>query len=58
MDLRLDGEGVNRLGISATPIAQQIRTLAAQKEIPEYPIVLFKNSIINLVRKLSIQKFK
>ena len=40
MDLRLDGEGVNRLGISATPIAQQIRTLAAQKEIPEYPIVL------------------
>lgn len=40
MDLRLDGEGVNRLGISATPIAQQLRTLAAQKEMPEFPIIL------------------
>lgn len=40
MDLRLDGEGINRISVSATPIAQQIRTLAAQKEIPEYPIVL------------------
>ncbi|MCT4598294.1 MAG: hypothetical protein N4A50_10505 [Vallitalea sp.] len=40
LDLRLDGEGPNRVGFSAPTIAQDLRTLSARKEIKSFPIVL------------------
>lgn len=44
IDLRLDGEGVNRLSFPATTLAQDLRTLAASDEIKSFPLVLCSTS--------------
>lgn len=44
IDLRLDGEGINRLDFPATTLAQDLRTLAASKEISFFPMVLCSTS--------------
>lgn len=40
IDLRLDGEGPNRLDYSAISISAELRAIAARKDIPSFPIVL------------------
>jgi len=44
IDLRLDGEGENRLNFPATTFAQDIRTLAASNLILPFPLVLCSTS--------------
>ncbi|BFM45058.1 hypothetical protein CFS9_36990 [Flavobacterium sp. CFS9] len=40
IDLRLDGEGPNRLKYSAISISAELRAICARREIPSFPIVL------------------
>ena len=40
LDLRLDGEGPNRVEFSAATLAQDIRTLSSRNELNSYPIIL------------------
>lgn len=44
IDLRLDGDGVNRLEFPATTLAQDLRTLAASGSINSFPLVLCSTS--------------
>lgn len=44
IDLRLDGEGVNRLNFPATTFAQDLRTLAASNELKSFPLILCSTS--------------
>lgn len=44
IDLRLDGDGINRLGFPATTFAQDLRTLAASGEFRFIPMVLCSTS--------------
>lgn len=44
IDLRLDGEGPNRVGYTATSLAQEIRTLSAIGDFPSFPLVLCSTS--------------
>lgn len=40
LDLRLDGDGPNKVGFSATTLAQDLRTIQARNEIRTFPIIL------------------
>jgi len=40
IDLRLDGNGPNKVGFSATTLAQDLRTIQARTELKTFPIVL------------------
>lgn len=40
LDLRLDGDGPNKVGFSATTLAQDLRTIQSRNELKAYPIVL------------------
>jgi len=40
LDLRLDGDGPNRVGFSAPTLAQDLRTIQARRELKSFPIVL------------------
>lgn len=40
LDLRLDGDGPNRVGFSAPTLAQDLRTIQARKDIKSFPIIL------------------
>ncbi|MFA8300550.1 MAG: hypothetical protein ACEPOV_10340 [Hyphomicrobiales bacterium] len=44
IDLRLDGEGPNRLDFTATTLAQDLRTLAASDELSSFPMILCSTS--------------
>ncbi len=44
IDLRLDGEGINRLSFTATTFAQDLRTLAASDELASFPLILCSTS--------------
>lgn len=44
IDLRLDGEGINRLSFPATTFAQDLRTIAASGELKSFPLILCSTS--------------
>jgi hypothetical protein len=44
LDLRLDGEGENRLNFPATSFAQDLRTITASNELKAFPLVLCSTS--------------
>ncbi len=40
IDLRLDGDGANRVDFNATSIAQELRSMTARGDAPAFPIIL------------------
>lgn len=55
LDLRLDGDGPNKVGFSAPTLAQDLRTTQARKEIKSFPIILC-STLTNIRETYSVDK--